>query len=160
MQMKTPFYAGQLLPLVLVVFTTGQQAKATSVCDKLAVQVEELAQLRESSDNWVTNLNLPMTQDACEFGNNGTYGKSFHCKWPYDYRDPNAEAEFVRFDQALSDCFGTDAKLTPDQGVNHPDSYQLSQFSVGSSRVSVSLKDKASLGKTYIFLRLESLETE
>jgi hypothetical protein len=39
--------------------------------------------------------------------------------------------------------------------VNHPDSYDLRQFSSGVGMISVSLKDKGALNQTYVFLRVE-----
>lgn len=48
-----------------------------------------------------------------------------------------------------------DPITVPPSVVNHPDSYDLLQFNFGPAIVSVSLKDKAALAKTYVFLRIE-----
>jgi hypothetical protein len=48
------------------------------------------------------------------------------------------------------------ALIAPDPtSVSHPDCYDLRQFRVGQGILNVSLKDKARLVQTYLFVRFE-----
>jgi hypothetical protein len=44
--------------------------------------------------------------------------------------------------------------MTADKDVNHPDFYDLQTFQLNGLEIGVSLKDKAGLSETYIFLRI------
>lgn len=73
------------------------------------------------------------------------------CGWAYDYRSDVAMQDFESTVDMLADCArftGTDPAR-----VSHPDSYDLRQFALGSTLVSVSLKDKGALDQTWLFLR-------
>lgn len=77
------------------------------------------------------------------------------CQWEFDYRGPAAAQAFDRFTRLLSDCFQGRAREIRDQGVNHPDFYDLRQYRLDNAAVSVSIKDKGALRKTFVFLRIE-----
>ncbi len=77
------------------------------------------------------------------------------CQWEFDYRDPTAAQAFATFNQLLSDCFQGRAREIKDQGVNHPDFYDLRQYHLDGAAVSVSIKDKGAMRKTFVFLRIE-----
>ena len=78
------------------------------------------------------------------------------CQWAYAYRDPAAQSLFEDMASQLSMCLGTE--VASDAPVNHPDSYDLRQY-YGQSQgqgadVFLSIKDKASIRKTFVFLRI------
>jgi len=77
---------------------------------------------------------------------------SLHCAQEFAYRSTDAKTAFGNLLEKVSLC--TIAISRDDQLVSHPDSYDLRQFQLGSGTVSVSLKDKASLAETYLFLRV------
>jgi hypothetical protein len=80
--------------------------------------------------------------------------KAYHCAWEFDYRAPAAQSTFAAFDTDLATCFA--ASSQHDQGVNHPDFYDLREYAVKDAVVRVSLKDKGALGQTYVFVAVES----
>ena len=88
---------------------------------------------------------------APALGQNGT--RSLHCAWPFAYRSGQGADAFDAMLVAVADC-AVQIPSTPSK-VNHPDSYDLRQFQMGTTTVSVSLKDKSALSQTYLFLRVE-----
>ena len=82
-------------------------------------------------------------------------GTSYDCEWGGDYRSDAASEAFI----SLVDQDATCGKLitAQDQQVSHPDSYDLRQFNVNGTEVSVSLKDKGALNQTYVFFRSVNL---
>lgn len=73
------------------------------------------------------------------------------CLWSHGYRDPAARARFDALSAALEACLGH--AISQDAPVNHPDSYVLRQFGQGAGTVYLSIKDKAALQRTLVFLR-------
>ena len=77
---------------------------------------------------------------------------SVDCRWSYPYRDVLALHAFEDLLAMVTQC--TDEEIVEDEAqVNHPDSYDLRQFRLGESVVSLSLKDKGALGQSLVFLR-------
>lgn len=79
------------------------------------------------------------------------------CRWDFPYRADAAQAAFDAMSARLLACAGPDRLLADDQQVNHPDSYALNRYALRDKEVALSLKDKASLGKSLIFLRTAPL---
>ena len=69
--------------------------------------------------------------------------QAYHCAWEFAYRAEAALDTFTEFDAELAACF--DASSQHDQGVNHPDFYDLREYAVTGAVVRVSLKDKGAL---------------
>lgn len=81
-------------------------------------------------------------------------GTQVHCGWAFSYRAPEATRAFERLVASVGDCLGDSAAVTADLDVNHPDFYDLQTFQLGGQEIGVSLKDKAALSETYVFLRI------
>ena len=81
-------------------------------------------------------------------------GSQVHCGWAFPYRAPEATVAFERLVATVSECLGAEATMTADPDVNHPDFYDLQTFQMKGQEIGVSLKDKAGLSETYIFLRI------
>lgn len=81
-------------------------------------------------------------------------GSQVQCGWAFPYRAPEATTAFERLVRTVAVCLGTEASVTADQDVNHPDFYDLQTFQSKGREIGVSLKDKAGLSKTYVFLRI------
>lgn len=80
---------------------------------------------------------------------------SLHCMWSFPYR---ADVATQSFDALLGQIIACGAKrVTLDQDVNHPDFYDLRQFSFENRTIGVSLKDKGALAKTLIFLTFSDM---
>ncbi len=83
--------------------------------------------------------------------------RAYRCVWDYAYRDERAYAEFDRFVGSLRQCFGRIAKEHVDRNVNHPDFYAARRYEMAQGEVKVSVKDKAALGSTFVFISVEGL---
>lgn len=100
-----------------------------------------------------TKIALPMGQVGnCTTSLDLSGARALSCSWPFDYRAQAATDTFVELLDTTTQCLNTDG-LT-DQGVNHPDSYDLRTFETDSMQVSISIKDKGALQQTFIFLRV------
>ncbi len=86
-----------------------------------------------------------------------TQRRSYRCRWDYAYRDARAYAEFDRFAGSLRQCFGAMAREHVDRNVNHPDFYAARRYEMARGEVTVSVKDKAALGSTFVFISVEGL---
>lgn len=80
-------------------------------------------------------------------------GRSLHCIWRFDYRAADAKKAFEILVAKVAAC--GDAAEQLDQGVNHPDSYDLRQFTLQDRGFAVSLKDKGALQQTLVFLTVK-----
>lgn len=80
--------------------------------------------------------------------------KFYHCKWEFPYRTTGAYSTFDTLNRALRECLDDPVPSSREQRVNHPDFYDLRQYKSGPIEVAVSMKDKSSLQKTYVFLRV------
>ena len=110
--------------------------------------------LKDKSDG--VELSLPVTGQTatCTQSLMLGGGKQLHCGWAFAYRAPDAAQAFDRVVSAVTQCLGSDAAVTADLDVNHPDFYDLQTFQLGGQEIDVSLKDKATLSETYVFLRI------
>ena len=82
-------------------------------------------------------------------------GPSFYCMNAFQYRSNTAITRFEGEVASIQDCFPGDAALPAPNGVNHPDTHNVRMFLVDQARITVSLKDKAQHGKSYVFLQVE-----
>lgn len=82
--------------------------------------------------------------------------RSLHCAWGFAYRDTAATATFEALTRRVADCPGATAPKKAAGLVNHPDSYDQRSLRFADGAVSISLKDKGSLQKTYIFVRTQA----
>lgn len=89
-------------------------------------------------------------QAGCSTSLNTSGGTSLHCMWTFPYRADAASQAFESLQIQASTCAKETARQ--DQGVNHPDSYDLRLFEFAGSEVGVSLKDKGALQQTLVFL--------
>ena len=86
--------------------------------------------------------------------------KAYHCAWEFAYRATAANDRFNAFDRSLRQCFGNRAQTRKDQWVNHPDFYDLRQYRLEQVDVSVSIKDKSAMQKTYVFIRVQGANVD
>jgi hypothetical protein len=110
----------------------------------------------QAGDGVTTSFHLSsrtLTQVECapSRGLSGTV--ALHCAWPFEYRSVQSLDAFESLLGQVAACANPIAADT--SSVNHPDSYDLRQFSSGVGVISVSLKDKGALNQTYVFLRVE-----
>ena len=79
------------------------------------------------------------------------------CHWEFAYRAAEAAATFETFNQQIQTCLAGLSDEFKDQGVNHPDFYDLRQYQTQGAQVSLSIKDKGAMQRTFVFLRIEEL---
>jgi hypothetical protein len=72
----------------------------------------------------------------------------------FDYRDAQAVTWLNMLRTRVEACMGPDAEMAGDAQVNHPDSFDLHQYEGQGHRVALSLKDKAGLNQTLVFLSI------
>ena len=82
----------------------------------------------------------------------------YYCGWEFPYRAKHAYDIFDEFVREMNECIGQHATVHTDQSVNHPDYYSLHRYEMEQAEVSVSVKDKVSLGKTFIFIRVQRIK--
>jgi len=82
----------------------------------------------------------------------GTRGSA--CQWTYDYRDASAIDHARALQTTITACH-PGLTAPEDTLVNHPDSYELWEWETETGTFAVSVKDKAALQKTLVFLRFE-----
>lgn len=76
------------------------------------------------------------------------------CYWVFDYRAEQAATWLNTLRSQVEDCMGPDTAMAGDAQVNHPDSFDLHQYEGQGRRVALSLKDKAGLNQTLVFLSI------
>jgi len=79
----------------------------------------------------------------------------YHCAWTFPYRAKRAGDTFDAFAGKLDGCLARRATPHGDRSVNHPDSYAARRYDLERAEVSLSVKDKAALGKTFVFIRVQ-----
>ena len=71
--------------------------------------------------------------------------------WRHQKMRVLSRGSFEALTQKLATC--TDVPPVRDQGVNHPDFYDAWAFIIDGAPVTLSIKDKTALGKTFVVLR-------
>ncbi len=84
----------------------------------------------------------------------------YRCGWEFPYHAKRAYDTFYEFVGRMDECIGQHATLHIDQSVNHPDYYSLRRYEIEQAEVSVSVKDKGALGKTFVFIKVQGRERE
>lgn len=118
----------RVIILATASFCCAQAASTKELCTELGGSVDDWAQLPGSPDCDVT-------------------GKAGHCRWTFAFRAPEAQALFSQLVDGAA-CWD----LERDEGVNHPDSYDAVLVSTANGAVRISIKDKAALGQTLVFV--------
>lgn len=154
------------LAVVLTFLARGEVAQAQELCAQIDEVIDHAGSrfasiLKEptdrSGDHEVT-LKLADAEN-CQVTRRSRQSW-YQCAWDFPRRAPAASERFDGLVQAMTLCFGERARLYEDQSVNHPDSYSLRGFELPQAEVSVSIKDKGALEKTFVFLRVRGKAQE
>ena len=90
---------------------------------------------------------------ACDLVRSGDGLDQYFCTVEFAFRSLSATAAYDRYIAEMRACFGApEVPIGP--AVNHPDSYHQKVFVVDGEHISIALKDKGALQKTYVFVRL------
>ena len=107
----------------------------------------------------IQSVSLPQSQgfDTCERVKTADGAQEIHCRWPFPYRDVAAMSWFEGLTAGVTACLEDAMPKPREPGVNHPDIYLLREFADPETTLYISLKDKAALDSTFVFLRLAPL---
>ena len=97
-----------------------------------------------------------MTNGVCQTYAVQSPGDSTACHWAFAYRSEEAIERAEEIWAHVSQCY-PGAEQARDQIVNHPDSYLPRTWLGETAARTVSVKDKAQLNQTLVFLRIEPL---
>ncbi|MDJ0613743.1 MAG: hypothetical protein QNJ29_08690 [Rhizobiaceae bacterium] len=101
----------------------------------------------------VDGTKLLPTANNCQLALQLSGGKELICFWQFDYRSTSATEHLRRLNKLISLAIDQGEVPQDDQDVNHPDFYDLRTYTINGADIAVSLKDKAALDQTFVFLR-------
>ena len=81
--------------------------------------------------------------------------RMYFCSWGFEYRSGEARSFFGELERKLIACLKPSSPARDDQQVNHPDSFIHDTYTVSGIDLSVSVKDKSPLQKTFVFVRMQ-----
>jgi hypothetical protein len=84
--------------------------------------------------------------------------KSYSCTWAFDFRAGATYETYEEIRARLDGCIGEASTTRDDRGVNHPDFYAARHYLLKQTDISVSIKDKGELRKTFVFLRVRAAD--
>ncbi len=117
------------------------------------VSLAEDCRVFDSLESYTTTSNSPTSATCATYlTDNGSTAVS--CYWSYPYRDTAVQTRSAELWHQLKTCRSGHA-MTDDTQVNHPDSYYLRTWAYGRHVYTVSIKDKAALNRTLVFIRFE-----
>jgi hypothetical protein len=132
----------------------GQQLVARdAICEKVTAFAEAASTL-EGTD--AVMISLPEVFDSTPECGRSMFMSgqtSAHCSWAFPYRDAAARAAYETLVRRLTACPDAQAPKKAGKAVNHPDTYDQREIRVMDTNVSISLKDKAGLEQSFVFLR-------
>ena len=89
----------------------------------------------------------------CDLVRSGNGVDQYFCTREFAFRSLEATAAYDGHVIEMRECFGQ-VEVPIGLAVNHPDSYHQTVFAVNKRHISVALKDKGALQKTFAFVRL------
>lgn len=144
---------------ITLIFVSASIAQAGSFCTKL----EEIAKYPSAHTQTITpsvlfpeSFSKPAiaaSEAACKISATSQY--MLTCTWQFSYRAAEATSTFDTLRGLAQSCADDPAGFTKDQNVNHPDYYEAYYFGFNENTLSVSIKDKGALQKTYVVLRMK-----
>ncbi|MGR3614489.1 MAG: hypothetical protein ACU0BB_00420 [Paracoccaceae bacterium] len=83
-------------------------------------------------------------------------GDALVCQWSFAYRSSHVEAAIKALVGEIENCSQAKVSGVP-AGVNHPDTHTVYQYGTERMQITASLKDKAALGQSFVFLKIQDL---
>lgn len=100
------------------------------------------------------DISLSLAEQPCSRVRVDGVSEQYFCAIEFPFRSAAARAQYDDYVTELRACFGEEAEIPVGPAVNHPDSYDQTVFEVRGRQISVALKDKGALQKTYVFVRV------
>lgn len=124
-------------------------------CAPLNALVEQAASSTDDPQT-LSDLTGLMKAEQCGTAITETAAREIHCRWSFGFRSDESIGMQDRLASDIRNCLNASA-ISPEQGVNHPDTYDQQLHRAGDMALSVSLKDKAALQRSLVFLRIEKI---
>ncbi len=124
-------------------------------CAPLNALVERAASATDDPQA-ISAMSDRLKAEQCGTALSETASREIHCRWSFDYRSDESIEMQDRMASDIRDCLGA-STISPEQGVNHPDTYDQQLYRAGDMALSVSLKDKAAMQRSFVFLRIEKI---
>ena len=155
--MKSPIL--WMVSVILASFPTAPFAQTAPLCDRLDQAMAATAGANVQAETVRDILtDLGTSQASCSFSLDTLGMKSANCNWAFSYRSAEATGAFQGMLAELSVCADMASGIETDQSVNHPDFYDLRLMRIAGGEMGLSIKDKAAIQQTYVFLRLTPAE--
>ena len=121
--------------------------------DPLCADIRGLAQMARTNFQGIETPPGLADADRCTFSLGLGGVRRLTCQWELPYRAPSATAKLADLDRTIGTCLGG---VSPDRaaGVNHPDTFDQRAYRGTDVQISLALKDKVNLFKTFIFLAI------
>ncbi len=153
------FGAALALTALAVHEVTAQTGRFCAAIEKIARQQpagNQTAALQ--SLLFDTELATVMSSGDADCNITSGSGAALVCRWDFPYRSAEASNRFAQLQSLARTCTHDNLPGQVDTGVNHPDFYEAVHFPVSGGDLVVSLKDKAALQATLVFLRFRAGE--
>ncbi len=130
---------------LLAVLLAGNSARSEDMCPALQSLVSAIRQ------------DAPPPQafpDAteCSFVRTLGGGQEHYCRWDYPFRSKDTLVKYSALNTAIRRCLDGPRQIEQDPDVNHPDTSSQIIYDFGTVTLRASIKDKAALQKTLVFL--------
>ncbi|MEM7223897.1 MAG: hypothetical protein AAF495_13005 [Pseudomonadota bacterium] len=145
---------------IMVLFTASGAARAQDLCAEIEQLVDQsrtqfVEITAETQDGGAREAAMKISGAASCRVMKGLNGNLYRCAWEFPHQASEAYNTFDSFVSRVGDCLGDQATQHEDKSVNHPDYFALTRYELPEAKVSVSVKDKAALGLTYVFIRVQ-----
>ena len=123
-------------PLLLLAFGLASVPAGAAHAADLCTEIRRL--VSEADANFSDrSAALPVLSGAEDCGVTRSLSgpRSYHCRWAFPLRSAAAHGAFEALERSLRSCVGESAPMAGDQGVNHPDSYDLRRYRSGRAGV-------------------------
>ena len=141
--------------VLLLLLPFASHADDSERCTPLNALVAQAASATEDP-HALSALSDQLKAEQCGTALSETAAREIHCRWSFDYRSDESVEMQDRMASDIRDCLHA-STISPEQGVNHPDTYDQQLYRAGDMALSVSLKDKAALQRSFVFLRIEKI---
>ena len=136
----------------------GQSSSAEITCGDL----QKLTSLAQDNFEYSTRSSAEpprLGADECSIALGEARTQIYFCSWRFDYRSGEARQFFGELERRLIACLKPSSPARDDQPVNHPDSFIQQTYAVNGVDLSMSVKDKSPLQKTFVFFRMQRSAT-
>ncbi len=155
--------SGALLPMasIMVLVATIGVAQARDLCANIDYLIDQsrsqFADIMDKPTGDAGDHDVTLTLAGASYCSVTKKSKSssYQCGWEFPYRAQQSYDTFEELVRGVNGCIGQRATLHSDRNVNHPDFYALRRYETEQADVSVSVKDKSALSRTFVFFRVQ-----